>query len=366
MQLTASVNTLFELLRAGLHPERAVKVEWSEAPDWAAVYRLATEQGVAAIAWDGVAALRDAGQIPPSMEMPRTLKLQWAMQVEQIEKRYERQLASATKLTDYFAQNNVRTVVLKGFAISALYPKPNHRECGDLDCFLCGDYERGNLLAEAFGAKVERDFYKHSHIEYRQLLVENHQFCTAIRGARERKEFERHLQQLLSKPSMQKVAESAMEIPSVDFNALFLTAHGMSHFINEGLKLRHLCDWALLLQHKADAIDWPTFDRWIAYMSYDRFVQTMTALSVSYLGVSASGLEGCMNDQYSDRMLDDILWGDRSIYNSGKSRFMQRWMLITNRCRTHWKYRLIYRRSMVFDMMRMAYAYLFEQQPKLS
>lgn len=366
MQLTASANTLFELLRAGLHPERAVKVEWLEAPDWAAVYRLATEQGVAAIAWDGVVVLRNAGQIPPSMEMPRTLKLQWAMQVEQIERRYERQLASAVELTDYFAQNSVRTVVLKGFAISALYPKSNHRECGDLDCFLCGDYERGNQLAEKIGAKVERDFYKHSHIEYRQLLVENHQFCTAIRGGRERKEFEKQLQHLLSAPSAQKVVGSAMEIPSADFNALFLTAHGMSHFINEGLKLRHLCDWALLLQHHADTIDWPMFDRWIARMSYDRFVQTMTALVVSYLGVSADKLKEHLNDQYSDRMLEDMLWGDRSIYNSGKSRLEQRWMLITNRFRTHWKYRLIYRRSMVMDVMRMIYAYFFEKQPKLS
>lgn len=366
MPLAPSVEVLFQLLRAALHPERREEIAWREMPEWAAIYRQATTQGVVAIAWDGLQRLKGEGQIESQYDLPRALKLQWAMQVEKIERRYERQLVSATKLTDYFAQNGVRTVVLKGFAISALYPKPNHRECGDLDCFLCGDYERGNQLAEALRAKVERGFYKHSHIEYCQLLVENHQFCTAIRGGRERKEFEKQLQQLLRKPSMHKVVGSAMEIPSVDFNALFLTAHGMSHFINEGLKLRHLCDWALLLQHGADVIDWPMFDRWVAYMSYDRFAQTMTALAVSSLGVSVDGLEERMDERYSDRMLDDILWGQWSIYNSGKSRLEQRWMLIANRFRTHWKYRLIYRRSMVMDVMRMIYAYFFEKQPKLS
>lgn len=366
MSLTPTVEVLFQLLRAALHPEHREEIAWHEMPDWTAIYRLATAQGVTAIAWDGLQRLRSEGLVESQYDLPRALKLQWAMQVEQIERRYERQLASAVELTDFFAQNGVRTVVLKGFAISALYPKSNHRECGDLDCFLCGDYERGNQLAEKLGAKVERDFYKHSHIEYRQLLVENHQFCTAIRGGRERKEFEKQLQHLLSTPSAQKVVGSAMEIPSADFNALFLTAHGMSHFINEGLKLRHLCDWALLLQYHADTIDWPMFDRWIARMSYDRFVQAMTALVVSYLGVSADKLKEHLNDQYNDRMLEDMLWGDRSIYNSGKSRLEQRWMLITNRFRTHWKYRLIYRRSMAMDVMRMIYAYFFEKQPKLS
>lgn len=54
-----------------------------------------------------------------------------------------------------------------------------------------GQYEFGNLLAERWGASVKRDFYKHSHIRYKGLVVENHQFCTAIRGSRRAKDFER-------------------------------------------------------------------------------------------------------------------------------------------------------------------------------
>lgn len=364
--MNPTVELLFCLLRVALHPGRSEQVVWSENPDWAVLFRLATAQGVSAIAWDGLVRLRREGQLPAEYELPRALKLQWAMQVSKIEQRYERQLRSATELADYFAQNGVRTVVLKGFAISELYPIPNHRECGDLDCFLCGDYERGNQLAEALGAKVRRDFYKHSHIEYKRLMVENHQFCTAIRGANERKVFERHLQQLLGEGMNHRLACSVLEIPSSDFNVLFLTAHGMSHFLSEGLKLRHLCDWVCLLQERSGEINWQMINEWTKQMAYDCFVATMTALAVSHLGLSVVGAELQTDNRYADRVLTDMLRIDLSIFNSGKSRMAQRWMMVRNRFSAIWKYRLIYRRSLMVDLARAIYAFFFERKPKLA
>lgn len=366
MQAAFTTELLFALLRAGLHPDRREEVVWREQPDWQAVYRLATEQGVSAIAWDGVQRLQAEGQIPSSWEVPRGVKLQWVMQVEKIEKRAAVQLQCASELADHFAKHGVRTVVLKGLALAKFYPRPNHRECGDLDCFLNGDYELGNRLAEELGATVERDYYKHSHIRYKQLMVENHQFCTAIRGLKERKLFEQELQKLIAAPSNIHVGTTSLEIPSADFNALFVTAHGMSHFLSEGLKLRHLCDWMVLLRHEGSSIDRTRFYQLTNMMSYTCFAETLTALAVQYLGLNPEGLPVGMDNRHAERVMTDMLWDDSSIYSRGKTRLISRAMLIINRLKSNWKYRLIYRRSMLLDLCIMSFSYLFERRPKLS
>ncbi|MBQ3186860.1 MAG: nucleotidyltransferase family protein [Alistipes sp.] len=366
MAPAATIEVLFSLLRVALHPERKETVEWREQPDWQTLYQVATGQGVSALVWDGISRLRAEGQIPMAWDVPRALKLQWAMQVEKIEKKAAMQLQQAARLSAAFAEANIRTVVLKGFALAACYPVPKHRECGDLDCFLCGDYERGNRVAEEMGAAVERDFYKHSHIRYGQLMVENHQFCTAIRGLKERKLFEQELQRLVASSTNRYVEDTSLEIPSPDFNALFVTAHGMSHFLSEGLKLRHLCDWMLLLKQHEAQINWSLFYKQTDSLSYTHFAETMTALAVQQLGLSLQTNQLRTDERHAERILEDILWGDAAIYNRVKSVWKQRIMLIVNRVKSHWKYRLIYRRSMLFDMFVLCYSFLFERTPKLS
>ena len=360
-----AIEILFLLLRAALHPERREQLDDRVVPDWPMIYRLATEQGVSAVAWDGLQRLRAQGALTQAMELPLRLKLQWALQVEGIEKRYADQLRSATELATLFAREGIRTTVLKGFSLSELYPVPMHRECGDLDCFLGDDYERGNRCAEVAGGAVERSYYKHAHITYKGLAVENHRFCTAIRGRSERKALERRLQQLLSLSDGKRIADTALESPSADFNALFLTAHGFFHFLNEGVKLRHLCDWMLLVKCCGSEIDWHGYRQWCDRMDFTRFAATMTALAEQLLALAPCALAAEADQRLVERLLADMLRDDQAIYNTGKSRFKQRLGLITNRLQGHWKYRSIYRRSMLVDLTAMLWAYNFEKNPTL-
>jgi hypothetical protein len=60
-----------------------------------------------------------------------------------------------------------------------------------------GDYEQGNVITQKARTKVERDYYKHSHVSFKGLTVENHQFCIAIRGSKKTKSLERLFQSVL-------------------------------------------------------------------------------------------------------------------------------------------------------------------------
>lgn len=355
--MKTEMEALLRLLRRGLGTDAADPLPLDGAC-WQRVFREAAAQGVLALVWDGVR------QLPAELQPPRELRLQWAYNVERIEQRYAAQRVRAEQLAQIFAGEGIRTVVLKGLAVSRLYPVPEHRPCGDLDCFLMGDYERGNRVAEAAGATVARDFYKHSHIDFRGLAVENHCFCTAVRGSRRHKAFERHLQGLLAAASMQPLPDTELLVPPADFTALFLTCHALTHFLSEGISLRHLCDWAVFIDREGDRVDWPAFCRVAAEHRLLRFAEVLSELSVRCLGVAQNPLPASVTP-LADRVLKNILDERRPVFNTSASTWMRRLMLVGNLWRDRWKFRELCGGSFLLEFLRYPYGFLFDRNPKL-
>lgn len=364
-----SLDSFFFLLRSGLglsgdrvQPAHALSdgadPAFSSAAFWNGVFRLAAGQGVLALVWDGVQ------RLAPESQPPRELRLRWAYNVERIERRYEVQQRRAAELAGIFAAEEIRTVVLKGLAVSRLYPVPAHRPCGDLDCFLCGEYERGNCVAEAAGAEVSRGFYKHSRIVFHGLTVENHQFCTAVRGSSRAREFERLLQRRLAEGPLEHLAGTALLAPPADFNALFLTRHALSHFLVEGISLRHLCDWAVFIDREGARVDWTAFREVAAEQGLLRFAEILSDLSVRYLGVARNPLPADVS-AIADRVLHNILFERRHVNDSADGVWLKRLRLLTNVVRDRWKYRDVYGRSFLLELLRFPFGFFFDRNPEL-
>lgn len=327
-------------------------------PNWDKIYTLAAQQGVLALVFDAVATL------PLEQQPPKALKMQWIASIANIERRYNYQKNVAINLAEQFHKNSIKTYVLKGFAIAGYYPKPEHRECGDLDCFLGGEYERGNCLAESLGAKVTREYYKHSIIYYKKLMVENHQFCIAIRGSRTLKAFERHLETIISQGATM-IDGSHLIKPSADFNALFIITHALTHFLVEGIKLRHILDWALLLRAEQENIDWGEFYKWADRMHLTSFADAMTAIAVEHFGLQITNADIHTSSPYAERILRDTIDNSEGIHNKGYSAWKSRFMQIKNRLSFAWKYHQIYQKSLLWELSKSVFAFLFERHPKL-
>lgn len=348
-------NELLSLAKASINGGVATL---NSITEWDKLYAIAAQQGVLALVFDAVATL------PIEQQPPRALKMKWIASIANIEGRYNYQKKTAMELAEQFHKSNITTYVLKGFAIAGYYPRPDHRECGDLDCFLGGDYERGNCIAEAIGAKVTREYYKHSIIVYHKLMVENHQFCIAIRGSRTLKEFERHLESTIPKGAT-KIDDSHLIKPSADFNALFITMHSMTHFLVEGIKLRHILDWALLLKAEQNNINWEEFYQWANKMHLTRFADAMTAISVEHLGLQITNPAIHTTSPYAERILRDTIENSEGLFNKGYSSWKARFMQIRNRLSFAWKYHKIYQKSLIVELSKSVFAFLFERHPKL-
>lgn len=334
--------------------------------DWKKLFYCTAQQGVLAIVYDVVS------QLPQESQPPRNIRLQWALSVEAIENRHELQRKNSAILAEAFSEQGIQTIVMKGLAIGTYYPHPAHRECGDLDCFLVKDgsttsdgYEPGNQICEQIGAKVKRDYYKNSHISYRGLMIENHCFFLPIRGSRRVKELERHLREIALRGKTSMVPGTKLIVPSPDFNALFLTMHGLNHFLSEGIKLRHILDWALLLKAEQNNINWTEFYHWADKMHMTRFANALTAISVEYFGLQITNPAIQTSSPYAKRVLEDTLFKSEGVYNKGYSAWTSRLKLVQNKFSYTWKYHKIYQKSVVWELAKNVWGFIFEKNPKL-
>lgn len=329
--------------------------------DWGELYRLAKRQGVTAVVFEKIKAL------PREVAPPKALVMKWMSHALSIEKQTQSIYQRCADFAQLMHEHGLQTLVLKGVAASQYYPNPWHREFGDLDCFLYrvadgkvmwdGCYEEGNCIAEQAGYEVKRGHYKHSHINYEGLEIENHQFSLAIKDGKDTKALERHLRQLVEKQGGGCViGDSMMCSPSADFNALFLTAHAMSHFLYESIKVRHVMDWALFLKREQGNVDWDSFWHWCDKMHYTRFVQCLNYICVHQLGLQIHAFtveESEATKCLATRILQDILEGD-SLYTKGYKGFRFRIALAASYFKSMWKFHRVYQHSALWLLAKRA------------
>ena len=330
--------------------------------DWAELYKISRKQGVVAVV------LEQLNTVSSEVVPPASLALRWICDLTSVEQSQRRKMALCREFGAMMASEGISTVVLKGVALAQYYPEPSHREFGDLDCFLVDSascqpaYERGNILAERDGAAVNRGHYKHSHIHWRGLEIENHQFCLGIRGNRKMKQLERHLREVLEPCAT--IENTYLFTTSADFNALFFTAHAMNHFLYESIRMRHILDWALFLQAKRTEVNWDEFWRWCDKMHFTRFVKCLNLICDKCLGTDFSAPEDERLWPVAQRILSDIYSGE-SVYSKGGTKWEVRWRLVRNFFRSSWKYRLVCRRSALLSLVSLGLGMAFDRTPRI-
>lgn len=304
----------FHLLRAAIGTEpfsgRSITSD-----EWLALYKMCAVHGVTAVMFDFVR------QLPKSEAPDRELLMQWLSAATGVEQTMRRMQMAAEEFAEAMEKRDIPVVVLKGLAFAQYYPNPLHRECGDLDCYMMGKKEEGDLAAAESGGKVEEAGYKHSHLMYNGLTIENHHFFTDFDNTPTGILTERALGKLVQEAHTY-MGSSKLRCPSANFNALFLLKHAQGHFIDEGIRIRHVLDWALFLKAKQDEVEWSRMLTILETTLTARFASVMTAIAVQYLHIdihnkSLLALAKSAEQGMINAVLDDIMGEQPAIYVDG-------------------------------------------------
>ncbi len=328
--------------------------------NWREVLEMASEQGVEAIALDGldVYMSRNPGAVSP-VKNPQTkpLMLEAIGRLNMTEFNNLQHLAALMEWSEVLSKKQIPFMVMKGFACGQYYPNPKHRACGDIDIYPGDKYEESNAALKSAGVDVDPHYYRHSVSYIKDTMIENHRILCDLRGPKKQtRELEEQMEAEAKKSieNGQPVRIEEHEItggvyPSANFNALFLPWHVSAHFSLERVTVRHLMDWALFLVNDGHKIDVEMFreaKRKYTY-GYSKIADILTNLSLRYLKMPAAKIplkiiEDAVNfdDSLADRVFDYMFVGQPRERDSNIWKF--RWNNTKRICQERWKYKEVY------------------------
>ena len=247
--MTVVVEKFFALLRIALSSSsEGLSVFSVCSPDeWLKLQELATNQGLVGIAYAGIC------RLPAEKRPPMELLLQWAGEAELIRGQNRMLNQEAARLTDIFAARGERSAILKGPANARLYPDPYSRQGGDIDIWVSGGHEHVLHLLQALGmpcAEEPKSLESHHHVHLAPGIseadVEVHFLPSSgcwnpFMDARLKRFLGREIE------NTEKVPEGFF-VPSNRFALVMQMAHIQRHFMRNGIGLRQLTDYFVLLQ----------------------------------------------------------------------------------------------------------------------
>lgn len=331
-----NLDKLFEAVRLMLGTQEKLSAPLS-INEWIDIATLLQRQGVVAVALHGLSKL-NAKEIGLSQD----LILEWTLKSLEIEAILKRKLKLEQELNQKMLNKGISLIVLKGTAFSQYYPKPESRECGDLDCYMFGKKEDGDAAVVAIGGRKVGEDNKHSVLMYKGLPIENHKYFTSFENTKNGIKTEKVLQSL-SKEEPHFINSTNLLSPSHNFNAFFLIKHANRHFIKEGISLRQLLDWFFIIRSKENEVDWEKVFSMLRDCRLYNFSCVLTKLCIDYLGldVTAQPLRDAASNGDSvltAKVLDDILSEHPSVFNK---HIIKRAKRIFRRMRRMWTFRAL-------------------------
>ena len=257
--MTDITEKFFELLRYVINED--CKAPQIEPDDWEPIYDMARKQSISGIVFESVQ------RMGPDVTIPRQLKMKWFFLVNKIKNRNLLLNQRCVELTEMFQQDGFDSCVLKGQGNAMMYPNPFLRSSGDIDLFVMkrGEATSINERRDLLMSYV-RNKFPHMGIRYQLICydvfpdvpVGIHFFPTFMNNP-----LNNHRLQTWMEKQMTEQCQNLVElpngvgriaVPTMTFNMVFLLAHMMRHFFDEGIGLRQFMDYYYLLRKAKDKI----------------------------------------------------------------------------------------------------------------
>ncbi len=273
--------------------------------DWEALEALATEQGLSAIVVDGLE------KLPAIQKPPKPVLLQWIGEVLQgYEYRYELYRRAIAEMASFYNSHGYKMMVLKGYACSLDWPKPEHRPCGDIDIWQFGkQQEADELIKKEKGIDIDTSHHHHTVFYWRDFMVENHYDFVNIYAHQSSRELEKFFKQLGEDDShFVEIYGEKVYLPSPNLHALFLLKHMVSHFAAANITLRQVLDWAFFVEAHTKEIDWDWLVNLLEKYHMKDFYNCLNAICVEDLGFKVDIFPQVQYEtSLKERVLNDIL-----------------------------------------------------------
>lgn len=226
--------------------------------EWQSVQDLAARQSLSAVVLDGIEVLRTKKNVDVSLP-EKSVLTQWIGEVLQgYESRYELYCRAIAEMAAFYNSHGFKMMIVKGYACSLDWPRPQHRPTGDIDIWLFGkDKEADAMMTKEKGIKIDRGHHHHTVFYWRDFMVENHYDFLNVHQHSSNEKLEKMIKQLAKDDSYSvNVMGEKVYLPLPNLHAIFLLRHAMTHFAASEINLRQLLDWAFFVEKHGKDVDW--------------------------------------------------------------------------------------------------------------
>ncbi|MCF0193754.1 MAG: nucleotidyltransferase family protein [Bacteroidaceae bacterium] len=234
------------LLRVAVGTATPDEVPPIDDEEWARVYEECGRQTLLGVVADA------AGRLTADRRPPQKLWMQWLAVVARIQGMNRLIDAEAVRLTRLLDSVGLRMRVLKGQHVARYYPDPSLRQPGDIDAWVTMDgtervsrqvpeiFRRISSLGEG---GLESPTYHHVEWNAGPVSVEVHYRPSFFFNPLANRRFQRWAKEW----GDNHPSQTGVTWQGADFDRVYLLVHIYRHIISEGVGLRQLMDYAMLL-----------------------------------------------------------------------------------------------------------------------
>ena len=220
--------------------------------DWRQLYNFASRQALLGFCFDGIERLtKEFSEELKQNSMGRDLLMTWMGAAQQIRRQNMKVNAVAGKLYSKFREDGLRCCILKGQGNALMYPNPYSRTPGDIDVWVHASREDITDYAKTHFEIGDDIRFHHLETSFDGVPVELHFFPgimnNPIYNARLQKWFKRNVDLQCSNVVSLPDGIGEIAIPTTAFNVIYQLTHLYHHFFDEGIGMRQIIDYFLVV-----------------------------------------------------------------------------------------------------------------------
>jgi len=252
--------------------------------------------------------------------------------LEQIRLQNQQMNAELAEFARLMIETQTDYIIVKGQALAALYPDPLLRMSGDID-FLVKDYRHtADVLKSHWNVELPQSLAeKEVAFTHGAALYELHTYLIDFGSNSYKRYWEKALAG--STPIYVIIGGEQVAVMEPTLYVAYVFIHLFFHFIHEGIGLRHLCDWAVIMHHYAADLDRTRLENVLKDVGMMKAFRAFGSILEDQLGMKAFPFPLSDNDRkFQQCIVKDILHGG----NFGRDNRKVRKVGVRHKAETMW------------------------------
>lgn len=236
----------FELFQVALENRESLS-HIPAAKEWTEIYDESERQSVTGILLHGI------DRLPAEQRPPQALLIQWIGVGQLIEQRNRLLNDRCKELLSNYTSAGLHPTILKGQGVAQCYPETLQklRQPGDIDVYVSDGRGKAIGYARSLGQKDIDWDYKHLHLKlWDDTEVEMHYHVEVLLNLWKNRKLQKWFreQEAQVHGSRFMVDGYPVTTPAVEFNVFYILLHIYRHFLYEGVGLRQIVDYYMVLR----------------------------------------------------------------------------------------------------------------------